>query len=401
MTSVQPKASTSSHVGNSSSSSSSSTIALTPDVMVSLKPSKVFRKHIEVDKQYTSLSFDDKGEFLVTAAEDETMQIFNVRTGKHKNQHYSKKYGVHLARFTHKNTNVIHASTKGSDDIRYLSLHDNNYIRYFKGHTKKVVSLEMSPVEDHFISGATDDTVQLWDLRAQKAQGKLHIAGHPCVAFDPTGVIFVVALNLRSTLLFFDKRDYDKQPFLHVNLDDQELSKISFPPRVPIYTSIKFSNDGNKLLVGTSGDVHYVLDAFTGSTLARLETGDKSGLERASVAPFERPLGDPVAGLSSEEVSWTPDGRFVLAGSIDGKIYIWDASHIKPSSSDVEDADQETVTLQPLHADEGHLDGPSRCLLWNNRAAMFASAGDDLAFWLPDLEGRKAGAKGTEDVEMK
>lgn len=80
-------------------------------------------------------------------------------SSRHVKQLYSKKYGVHLARFTHKSSTIIYASTKGngaqfrlvyfrrmlklivpvnrSDDIRYLSLHDNNYLRYFKGHKKR------------------------------------------------------------------------------------------------------------------------------------------------------------------------------------------------------------------------------------------------------------------------
>ena len=40
---------------------------------------------------------------------------------------------------------AVHASTKVDDTIRYLSLHDNKYIRYFPGHTKKVTTLCMSP----------------------------------------------------------------------------------------------------------------------------------------------------------------------------------------------------------------------------------------------------------------
>lgn len=83
--------------------------------------------------------------------------------------------------------------TSFADDIRYLSLHDNSYLRYFKGHKKKcvlalasvqmpdgadvllvpkrrVVSLAMSPQDDTFLSAARDDTVRLWDLRAPSAQ---------------------------------------------------------------------------------------------------------------------------------------------------------------------------------------------------------------------------------------
>ena len=112
---------------------------------------------------------------------------------RHKRLCKSGKYGVHLARFTHKSTAIIHASTKGEEaasTIRYLSLHDNSYLRYFYGHKKqyvtredrewksvlkhelcnRVTSLEMSPADDTFLSAAADDTVRLWDLRTATAQ---------------------------------------------------------------------------------------------------------------------------------------------------------------------------------------------------------------------------------------
>lgn len=48
---------------------------------------------------------------------------------------YSKKYGISHARFTHKPTNIIHASTKNDHALRYHSMHDNKYLAYFQGHT--------------------------------------------------------------------------------------------------------------------------------------------------------------------------------------------------------------------------------------------------------------------------
>lgn len=364
-------------------------VKLTPEIMSSLKPSRIFRKHNEPTKSFTSLSFDDRGEWLITANEDETLQLFDCRKGKHQKQLYSKKYGVHLARFTHKNTAIIHASTKEDDGIRYLSLHDNNYIRYFKGHKKRVVSLEMSPQDDTFLSGATDDTVRLWDLRTQNAQGLLNLAGHPSVAYDPTGFVFAVALNLRSTVLLYDLKNFDKQPFLNVQLEDPVLHTRTFPPRIPVYTSLKFSNDGKWLLVGTSSDTHYVVDAFEGVLVARLEVPSGiMGLERSIVPPYERPM-EPAVGISSEELSWTPDGRYIISGSVDGKIHIWDFA--PPTAL----AHSATLTLHPIKNVEGHLGGPSRVVRFNPRTAMLASAGNELAFWLPDLGDNGSSAEST------
>jgi COMPASS component SWD2 len=60
----------------------------------------------------TSLDFDDQGDYLVASADDETIQIFDVKEGKLTKTVPSKKYGAHLTRFTHHSRQILHASTK-------------------------------------------------------------------------------------------------------------------------------------------------------------------------------------------------------------------------------------------------------------------------------------------------
>ena len=59
-----------------------------------------------------SLDFDDPGELLMTSESDESIQIYNVKDGKHQKSCLSKKYGVKLAKFTHTSSCIIYASTK-------------------------------------------------------------------------------------------------------------------------------------------------------------------------------------------------------------------------------------------------------------------------------------------------
>jgi COMPASS component SWD2 len=59
-----------------------------------------------------SLDFDDPGELLMTSESDETIQIYNVKEGRHEKSLVSKKYGVKLAKFTHTSSSIIYASTK-------------------------------------------------------------------------------------------------------------------------------------------------------------------------------------------------------------------------------------------------------------------------------------------------
>lgn len=286
---------------------------------------------------------------------------------------YSKKYGVDLPRFTHKNTTILHASTKEDDTIRYHSLHDNKYLQYFKGHKDKVVSMEVSPVDDGFMSGSMDKTVRLWDLRTPYCRGLLNIPSSPIVAYDATGLVFAVAVNHYSRILLYDHANFDKAPFLAITLDDPTLAQITYPPRIPYMTSLHFSSSGKYLLVGCSGNAHYILDAFEGHLLAKLE--GHTGLERRGMS--NHPPGiEPVRGCSGEEVSWTPDSKFIVSGSLDGKIFIWDVRELPVIQGPI-NTKATPARLKPMHVLEGH-PGPSRCVGFNPRMAMLCSAGSEL-----------------------
>jgi WD40 repeat protein len=59
-----------------------------------------------------SIDFDDPGELCMTSESDETIQIYNVKDGRHDKSLLSKKYGVKLAKFTHTSSSIIYASTQ-------------------------------------------------------------------------------------------------------------------------------------------------------------------------------------------------------------------------------------------------------------------------------------------------
>lgn len=276
-----------------------------------------------------------------------------------------------LPRFTHKNSAIIHASTKEDDTLRYHSLHDNKYLQYFRGHKGKVVSLEVSPIDDGFMSGSLDKTVRLWDLRSPTCRGLLSLPCPPIVAYDSTGMVFAVAVGVFSKILLYDQANFDKAPFLSIDLDDVTLALISYPPRPIFVTSMSFSFDGKYLLVGCSGGAHYILDAFEGYMMAKLE--GHTGLERKNMTV--PPLIEPSKGISGEEVSWTPDSKYVLSGSLDGRVFIWDIQGLQPRSE--HERKYPPSRIQPTVVLDGH-PGPSRCVKFNPRFAMMCTAGTEL-----------------------
>lgn len=138
-------------------------VTLSPEVIQAFKPARVFKNTPQAPEegtdqsslQISSIAFDDSGERAVTAGDDDVFILFDARKGKCVSVSiltlfhlpspmansrklktlYSKKYGISHARFTHKSTNIIHASTKNDHALRYHSMHDNKYLAYFQGHT--------------------------------------------------------------------------------------------------------------------------------------------------------------------------------------------------------------------------------------------------------------------------
>ncbi|CAG8512877.1 3571_t:CDS:2 [Acaulospora morrowiae] len=336
--------------------------------LLKFKAAKNFYENLQ---PITSADFDDSGELCVTASADDSINVYNCLQGRHKKLLWSKKYGIHITRFTHLSTNILYASTKENDSLRYLSLHMNKFIRYFEGHQNRVVSLEISPSSDMFISGSINEGVRLWDLRQFNDIGFINNqTGRPCVAFDPTGVVFAVCLqSLDSSVRLYDVRKFDKAPFATFHLIDNYMTPAVYPkiPVFPEWTGIKFSNDGDKILITTSGDVHYIIDAYDGEIKRRLV--GQVGLNNAS------------AFLGGEETCFTPDGRYVIAGSQDGQISFWDASTNLSTSNML----SEGIDARPIHTLEHHV-RPTQVVKFNPTRLMMISACTDLAFWLPAVD---------------
>jgi len=321
------------------------------------RPSKAFQ-NISQGSEITSLDFDDKGELCLASSTDETLQLYDCGSGRHQKTLYSKKYGCHLAKFSHTSTNVVYASTKGDDTIRYLSLHDNTYIRYFRGHRRIVNSLEVSPINDQFISSSYDDTVRLWDLRSPNCHGVLNLTSPSLAAFDPTGIVFAVASHAAQSIMLYDLRNYDKQPFTTFTLtDDSFLSSFSYPPRMPPWSKLEFSNDGKHMLLGTRGHAHYIVDSFAENTSKFLYR-------------VHRPRGptNPTVPETGGDVCFTPDGRYIVGGHGDRGVSVWDTA--VPAD--------EKKTLKPVVdlAENGR--SMAACVAFNPKTNLFASANKEV-----------------------
>jgi COMPASS component SWD2 len=192
------------------SASNPNYLTLSKTVLDAFQPSKVYGKDIfkKDECTMTCMSFDDRGEYLVTAGNDHKIRLWSCKTGVMKAEQNSMKYGVDLTRFTHKNDTIIYSSTMVDNTIRYYSLTEKKYLQYFRGHESNVTSLEMSPLNETFLSASTNEAVRLWDLRTPICQGLFPLQGHPLIAFDPEGIVFAISVNENSCIMLYDVRNF-------------------------------------------------------------------------------------------------------------------------------------------------------------------------------------------------
>lgn len=67
---------------NEARGASTDALPLSLSLVDSFKPAKVFHEFVQPDCQVTSVDYDDRGELCITAANDETIQLYNCRTGR-------------------------------------------------------------------------------------------------------------------------------------------------------------------------------------------------------------------------------------------------------------------------------------------------------------------------------
>ncbi|GFR42142.1 hypothetical protein Agub_g2989 [Astrephomene gubernaculifera] len=321
-------------------------MALDDRVLKCMGVGKCFKEgHMRIN----SMDFCRTEDLLVTGSDDDSIRVYNVARGVPVDTLHSRKYGVQNVCFTHHSDCIIYASRKAAGPqvkpteahaLRYHSLHSNQYLRYFMGHTAQVNSLCFSPKNDTFVSAAQDKTARLWDVRTNICQGCLQVPGNPTASIDQQGLVFAVAAE-SGVIKLYDLRSYDKGPFDTFTVEEEKGSPAGF-------ADIRFSNNGNLLMAVAEGRI-YLLDAYKGTVYKRFANGI------------------PEAG-GAVEAAITADNQYLLSGCDDRAIRVW---HIESG--------REVATWQ------GHSQVPG-CLRMSGRRALVASACTALVLWIPNLK---------------
>lgn len=252
--------------------------------------------------------------------------------------------------------------------------------------------------------------MRLWDLRSQHPQGHLDIHAPSFAAYDPTATVMAVSCAAAQMLLMYDVRNYDKEPFATFDIKDletacaqqvclgaagnaimrteagiaaQSTARGISPPRN--WTKLEFSNDGKKILLGTNGTGHYVLDSFHGNLVSYCvkSHGSTNRISPEGLPHLrERQKNGQAAGSvtsSQGDMCFSPDGRYVIGGSGDSELLVWDLDGLSPASN---------AKIEKKHILQPSIDlttkgaGSASVVGYNPRHNLLITADKAVVFWL-------------------
>ena len=258
-----------------------------------------------------SVDFIASDSLIASGSEDKTLRVWDAQTGQEILCIDGNEGPVNCIAVHPDGKSLITGSNDGT--LRVWSLQTGEEIQRFRQHTKKITSIALSPDGTLIASASWDHTISILNVSTGTELCRLrHAEQVNAVAFSPDGKLLASAAGMsidqfatsemESIIQILWKPGESKVEMDNsIRVWDVCNSSIvsEFPQRAGA-RSLAFSSDGKKLAVA-SGHTVDIWDIRTHSKVNHFT------------------LGEPVV-----TIDYSPDDRYVAAGSYDGTVRIFD-----------------------------------------------------------------------------
>ncbi|KAH6132813.1 hypothetical protein HBI68_255110 [Parastagonospora nodorum] len=307
----------------------------------------------------TSVAFSAEGDRLASASRDNTVRVWDAKTGQPLHTLKGHTGWVTSVAFSAEGDRL--ASASDDNTVRVWNAKTGRPLHTLKGHTRDVNSVAFSAEGDRLASASHDDTVRVWDAKTGQSLHTLegHTSTVTSVAFSAEGDRLASA-SWDNTVRVWDAKT------------GQSLHTLK--GHTGWVTSVAFSAEGDRLASASHDNTVRVWDAKTGRPLHTLEghtngvisvafsaEGDRlaSASRDKTVRVWDAKTGQPLHTLEGHtsgvtSVAFSAEGDRLASASDDNMVRVWDAK-----------------TGQPLHTLEGHTEAVT--------SVAFSAEGDQLA----------------------
>jgi WD40 repeat protein len=357
----------------------------------------------------------DDGKTVVSSSEDSTVRVWDLETGAEK-MRLESPGGMPVNHLAKSFDGRMLVSAGDDKTVRVWDTTSWKLLRTLQGHTD-YVSRVVPTVTNGVLSASKDDTVRVWDLETGREFAKLPSPGWNLVAgVSPDGRT-AVTCSLKNVMNVWDvekaaevktlvdgSKGFAMVPGFDLYIEMPNTTGIGHPDGAP--HDIAFSPDGSRFY-----SVKRELIEWDAKTLAPIRSSSRLAwtVNRLLVLPggkhvalgvkeihlCELATGKEVTVLGGHReaissLACTPDGRFLLSGSKDKTIRVWDIAkalsfqaaprHSGSVQTIVPSADGALVVT-------GSSDGTAA--VWNAKGARLAELGHEHPFvqnvaWAPD-----------------
>jgi WD40 repeat protein/beta-lactamase regulating signal transducer with metallopeptidase domain len=269
------------------------------------KEIREFRGH---EGSVTAAGFASGGNTVASASRDNTVRIWDAATGAETRRFamidgatldggkWLRSYRLPMA--VSPDGRRIAWSVDGVE-IELRDLAAGEVRRALRGHTGNVAALAFSPDSLHLASGAEDHSIRLWDVASGSSLRELrgHESWVECLAFSADGRTLASGAGDRVVGIW-DAGSGEP--------------RLRFPAHRMRFGGAALSPDGAAL--ATAG--------IDGIRIWRPDTGEEIAEIRGKLNPTS--------------IAWSPDGRWLAAGSHDGPVHAWRMAGARPADGEVQ-----------------------------------------------------------------
>jgi len=248
-----------------------------------------------------SICFSPDGKYLASGNENNTINLWNVKSGVLIRTLKGHLGDVNSINFSPNRRYLVSGSSDNT--IKLWNLKDGAFIRTYEGHSSHVTTVSFSSDSKRIVSGSRDNTIKIWNISngvlIRNFKGDLeppYYNNYPIKVSFSSDDRFIISGNTSDKIKI-------------LNVKDGSLFK-SFNGHSGSVESVSLSPDGRLIASGKDHMDHTIkLWNFKDGSLIRT-------IYEHSSYPYS--------------VSFSPDSRLIASGSLDGTIRLWNVKDDEP-----------------------------------------------------------------------